>query len=392
MVLPFEPLKIQSQNDRDKLQEAKEKVYRVGFYDGVMLVEKYKGMKVNTVKKLIQDELVKSNQAVVYYEPENLVITRGGDEAVVALCDQWYLDYGSEEWKSDVRKAITNLCATDEVRRNLFSTVDWLHEHACSRTYGLGSRLPWDEKWLIESLSDSTIYMAYYTIVHLLHGGSLDGSKPGPLGIKPEHMTPEVWDYIFLGIGNPEDLVKMKIHSSLSVPLLKRLREEFLFWYPVDLRVSGKDLVPNHLTYYLYNHTAIWANQPNLWPRSIRANGHLLLNSNKVYFPGIRLALADAGDSLDDANMKEEMAEAGLLRLYGLLDWFSMTLETLKDPTTLQKSNYRSGAYTMHADYVFENEMNNTIESADKAYAAQEYREVLKIVFYELQVIVYVTL
>ncbi|CAH8831751.1 unnamed protein product [Trichobilharzia szidati] len=422
MVLPFEPvpiietpdlgnlpaitivdqLKIQSQNDRDKLQEAKEKVYRVGFYDGVMLVEKYKGMKVNTVKKLIQDELIKSNQAIVYYEPENLVITRGGDEAVVALCDQWYLDYGSEEWKSDVRQAITNLCATDEVRRNLFSTVDWLHEHACSRTYGLGSRLPWDEKWLIESLSDSTIYMAYYTIVHLLHGGSLDGSKPGPLGIKPEHMTPEVWDYIFLGVGNPEDLVKMKIHSSLSVPLLKRLREEFLFWYPVDLRVSGKDLVPNHLTYYLYNHTAIWANQPNLWPRSIRANGHLLLNSNKMSkstgnfltlsdavdkysADGIRLALADAGDSLDDANMKEEMAEAGLLRLYGLLDWFNMTLETLKDPATLQKSNYRAGPYTMHADYVFENEMNNTIELADKAYAAQEYREVLKIVFYELQ-------
>lgn len=30
--------------------------------------------------------------------------------------------------------------------------------------------------------------------------------------------------------------------------------------------------------------------------------------------------------------------------------------------------------------------MNNTIELADKAYASHEYREVLKIVFYELQV------
>lgn len=100
--------------------------------------------------------------------------------------------------------------------------------------------------------------------------------------LRPEHMTPEVWDYIFLGIGNPEDLVETKSHSSLSVPILKRLRQEFLFWYPVDLRVSGKDLISNHLTYYLYNHIAIWPNEPNLWPRSIRANGHLLLNSNKV--------------------------------------------------------------------------------------------------------------
>ncbi|KAK4472683.1 hypothetical protein MN116_003913 [Schistosoma mekongi] len=422
MVIPFEPvpiietpglgsfaavtvvdqLKIQSQNDKDKLQEAKEKVYRVGFYDGIMLVEKYKGLKVNSVKKLIQDELVKTNQAIIYYEPENLVVTRGGDEAVVALCEQWYLDYGSEDWKTEVRKAVANLSATDEVRRGLHATVDWFHEHACSRTYGLGTRLPWDDKWLIESLSDSTIYMAYYTIAHLLQGKSLDGGKPGPLNIWPEHMTPEVWDYIFLGIGNPDDLVKMKRHCSLSVEILNRLRNEFLFWYPVDLRVSGKDLIPNHLAYYLYNHTAIWPKEPNLWPRSIRANGHLLLNSNKMSkstgnfltladavekysADGIRLALADAGDSLDDANMKEEMAEAGLLRLYALLDWFNVTLEILKDPSLQQKSHYRTGAYTMHADFIFENEMNHTIESADKAYAAHEYKEVLKIVFYELQ-------
>ncbi len=28
--------------------------------------------------------------------------------------------------------------------------------------------MPWDENWLIEGLSDSTIYMAYYTVAHLL--------------------------------------------------------------------------------------------------------------------------------------------------------------------------------------------------------------------------------
>ena len=62
------------------------------------------------------------------------------------------------------------------------------------------------------------------------------------------------------------------------------MRGEFEFWYPVDLRVSGKDLVPNHLTYYLYNHVAMWPDQPAMWPKGIRANGHLLLNGKKVSY------------------------------------------------------------------------------------------------------------
>lgn len=71
---------------------------------------------------------------------------------------------------------------SDEARNNFLGTLDWLEEHACSRSYGLGTRIPWDEQYLIESLSDSTIYMSYYTVVHLLQG-SVDGSKVGPLGI-----------------------------------------------------------------------------------------------------------------------------------------------------------------------------------------------------------------
>jgi leucyl-tRNA synthetase len=56
--------------------------------------------------------------------------------------------------------------------RNAFEAVlDWLNQWACARTYGLGSKLPWDPHFLVESLSDSTIYMAYYTVAYLLQGG-----------------------------------------------------------------------------------------------------------------------------------------------------------------------------------------------------------------------------
>ena len=71
-----------------------------------------------------------------------------------------------------------------------------IHTHARTRThaqFGLGTQLPWDEQWVIESLSDSTIYMAYYSIAHMLHGeDNLDGSRPSPAGIKPEDLTDEV--------------------------------------------------------------------------------------------------------------------------------------------------------------------------------------------------------
>jgi len=55
--------------------------------------------------------------------------------------------------------------------RNAFEAVlDWLNQWACARTYGLGSKLPWDPTFLVESLSDSTIYMAYYTVANQLQG------------------------------------------------------------------------------------------------------------------------------------------------------------------------------------------------------------------------------
>ena len=50
----------------------------------------------------------------------------------------------------------------------------------------------------------------------------------------------------------------------------------------MDLRVSGKDLIQNHLTFCLYNHAAVWGGRPDRQPRAFRTNGHLLLNAEKM--------------------------------------------------------------------------------------------------------------
>jgi leucyl-tRNA synthetase len=228
MVLPFEPvpiidvpgfgdlsavtacqnLKIKSQNDTVKLQEAKEQVYLKGFYEGVLKVGNFAGTQIQKCKDKIKEEMVNSNEACSYREPEKQIISRAGDECVVAVCDQWYLDYGEEVWRNKTEECLAKMeCYSDDVRNNFERTLAWLREHACSRTYGLGTRLPWDESWLIESLSDSTIYMAYYTVAHILQGGQMkdghyvpnfNGKQGSPYGIKPEQVNDEVWDYIML--------------------------------------------------------------------------------------------------------------------------------------------------------------------------------------------------
>ncbi len=124
-------------------------------------------------------------------------------------------------------------------------TIDWLKEWGCSRSYGLGTKLPFDEQYLIESLSDSTIYMSYYTIAHLLQRGYA-GEQPGALGIAPKDLTRHFWDYVLLG--KPYDATQ----TAIPEDKLQQMRQEFLYWYPLDLRVSAKDLSKLYLFLNLY--------------------------------------------------------------------------------------------------------------------------------------------
>ncbi|THH16217.1 hypothetical protein EW146_g4385 [Bondarzewia mesenterica] len=92
---------------------------------------------------------------------------------------------------------------------------------ATMRKVGTGLRLPWDPQFLVENSSDSTIYMSYHTIAHLLHR-SLDGKVRGPLDIATEQTTDEVWEYIFLNgpwpTHSPLPREKVDAGSTTSIP------------------------------------------------------------------------------------------------------------------------------------------------------------------------------
>ncbi|KAK9673508.1 hypothetical protein RND81_12G171800 [Saponaria officinalis] len=377
-------LKIKSQNEKDKLAEAKRQTYLKGFTDGVMLVGEFSGEKVQDAKPKVRQILLEEGQAIMYSEPEKKVMSRSGDECVVALTDQWYITYGEPEWKKLAEECLANMnCFSDETRHGFDHTLGWLNQWACSRSFGLGTRIPWDEQFLVESLSDSTIYMAYYTVAHFFQNGDMYGSSAS--SIKPEYLTDEVWDFLFCGGPFPQS-------SAIDPNVLSSMKKEFEYWYPFDLRVSGKDLIQNHLTFSIYNHTAIMDKRH--WPRGFRCNGHILLNSEKMSkstgnfrtlrqaieefsADATRFALADAGDGVDDANFVFETANAAILRLTKEIAWME---EVIASETSL-----RSGPLSTYADRVFQNEVNLAIKLTEQHYQNYMFREALKTGFYDLQ-------
>jgi len=52
--------------------------------------------------------MIDEGNAVPYYEPEKEVIARTGEQCIVALCDQWLLDYGEESWKNCVKQHVSS--------------------------------------------------------------------------------------------------------------------------------------------------------------------------------------------------------------------------------------------------------------------------------------------
>lgn len=380
-------LKISSPKDAKQLQEAKELAYKEGFYQGIVKVGDFKGEKVEVAKPKVRQQLIDAGLAFAYAEPENKVVSRSGDECTVALMDQWYLDYGEESWRKQALDYVDNGLNTysNDTKHAFTGVLNWLNQWACARTYGLGSKLPWDPTFLVESLSDSTIYMSYYTIAHYLHR-DLFGREKGLGNVGPEQMTDDVWDYIFCRRELSDELIA---HSKIPKETLESMRRSFEYWYPLDLRVSGKDLIPNHLTFALYNHIALFPRE--YWPKGFRANGHLMLNGEKMSkstgnfmtlddvtrkysADAARIALADAGDGIQDANFEEDVADAAVLRLFNNKEWCE---EMVKD------TELRTGELNAFQDSLFDNEMNSLVAEAKKGYQETSYKLALKAAYYD---------
>jgi leucyl-tRNA synthetase len=194
--------------------------------------------------------------------------------------------------------------------------------------------MPWDTDWIIETLSDSVIYMAYYIISKYVNDGRFT----------EEFSTDEVFEFLMLGNGEPK-VIGEKV--GMDQLLLEEIREELLYFYPFNLRASGKDLLTNHLTFMLMHHTAIFPEE--FWPLGVAVNGYVNIDDQKMSkrlgnfetvedvvkvfgVDATRLGFLIAGEGLKDASFALAEAESYIKWIKTL---YEMALEEIDDSEEL---------------------------------------------------------
>jgi leucyl-tRNA synthetase len=318
-----EKMGIKDQHD-PKADEATKALYKKEFHEGVLKENcgPYAGKTVREAKDVLIADFKRLGYADSMYDLPEPVVCRCLTPCIVkVLSDQWFLNYNAPEWKAKAKEVVAQMKMYPEAARQYFLTViDWLKEWACARTTGFGTPLPWGKGWIVETLSDSTIYMAFYTINKHIHN----------CGVKPESLTREVFDYVFFGKG---EIASVSKSSGLSDKLLEDMRSEFLYWYPFDLRVSAKELVPNHLTFCIFHHAALFP--PEHWPRAMGVNGMLMIEGKQMHkskgnfvtmknavdqygADATRCALLLGAEGMDDPDWRGENAADVQSKLEGL--------------------------------------------------------------------------
>lgn len=263
-------LGIKSLDDAGKLKEATQRLYKIEYYDGVLLGNnrEFSGLSVLEARDAIKQELFKSGEGFIVYETSRKAQTRSGSKVIVAvLGNQWFIDYSVEWWKKASHDVVNSMLFYPEFYRNAMNdAVDWLRERPCARRRGIGTQLPFDEEWVIESLSDSTIYpVAYTNASYLMRIHDELGSVPA-----------DILDYVYGG-DSPGALEK---YAESVREAAHAARKEKDYWYGVDIRLTAPPHISNHLAFYIMNHVAVLPGKDA--PRGIIISGIVLSNGVKI--------------------------------------------------------------------------------------------------------------
>ncbi len=250
---------ITSQNNYEKLEEATKAIYKSEFHSGVMtaLCGEYAGLHVDKVKDTLFRDFIDMGVADIFYEFSEKVVCRCGTDVLIKLIpDQWFIRYSDPELTEKAKVHASEMkIFPHEYHDELPGVLDWFRDRACIRQGSwLGTEFPFKKDWIIEPISDSTLYPAYYIVSRYINNNSLT----------PEQLTELFFDHVFLGQGAPADV------PGVDAELLSKIKADFDYWYPVDINLGGKEHKTVHFPVFVMNHVAILA--PDKWPRGIFVN------------------------------------------------------------------------------------------------------------------------
>jgi leucyl-tRNA synthetase len=275
-------------------------------------------MKVSDAAKQVSEDLIEENKATILYLPatKDLKCRCGAKIIVSILKDQWFLNFQAGDWKEMAFKCLNNMkIVPNKYRLNFENVFNWLSRRPCARLRGLGTKLPFNKEWIIESLSDSTIYMAFYTISH----------KIRKYEINPNKLIREFFDYIFLNKGNLTDLSK-KI--GIEEKIIKEMQKEFFYWYPVDHRHTAIMHISNHLSFYIFHHVAIFPERH--WPKIISLIEPVIIEGQKMgKSKGGIISLADIQNKYSADLFRFYISHGADFGVY--MDWREKEIQIVKN-------------------------------------------------------------
>ena len=239
-----EQFHISHQTETEKLDEATELVYKKEFHTGVLndLCGSYAGMKIADIKDTVKNDLIGQNLAMVLREFSEKVICRCKEKVMITqIPDQWFIKYSDPDLTRDSKDyAATMNIYPKEYKEELPKILDWFGDRAAIRRGSwLGSEFPYKKGWIIEPISDSTLYPMYYLLSNYVNDKKLPAND----------MTDAFFNYVFLGIGKP-------VHT-----LWETIKADVDYWYPVDINLGGKEHKTVHFPVYIMNHVAILPEQ-----------------------------------------------------------------------------------------------------------------------------------
>ena len=255
-----------------KLLDAKKQVYKDGYHIGRMkeVCGKFAGLRVEDAKEKMKQAMIASGEAETFTDLSEEVVCRCGQPVMIKrVDDQWFINYAD----AGLKQRTKDNCRTMDIfpndyYNNVNGVIDWFRERACVRQGNwLGTRFPFDDRWVIEAISDSTLYPLYYVISIYANTGE----------IRPEQMTEKMFDHVVLGKGNVSEVSRS---TGIKEEVLSRIRRDVEYWYPLDLNVGGKEHMTVHFPTFLFNHAAIMPDAK--LPRGIMVHWYITGKKGKI--------------------------------------------------------------------------------------------------------------